>query len=117
MELAHDRAGNRTYNDEAALSYGIQYAMYAAQKYYTILPEADTGKGFADLLLIPTPKYPDKPALVIELKHNKDADGAIAQIKDRNYPAVLLGFESNILLVGISYDKESKKHHCVIEKL
>ena len=122
VEKAHDRADNKTYNDEAALSYAIRYAYYAAQKYYTILPEVDTGKGYADLILIPSPKYSDKPALVIELKYDKDADGAIAQIKRRDYPDRLEHYEGNILLVGINYEKGAQsddpkfKHHsCVIE--
>lgn len=121
VEKSHDRADNKTYHDEAALSYAIRWAYYAAQKYYTILPEADTGKGYADLILIPSPRHPDKPALVIELKYNKEADGAIAQIKRKNYPDRLEHYKGNILLVGINYDKDipSKnaqfKHHtCVI---
>ena len=123
IETVHDRADNKTYNDEAALSYAIRYAYYAAQKYYTVLPEVDTGKGYADLILVPSPKYPDKPVLVIELKHNKHADGAIAQIKSRNYPDRLEHYKGNILLVGINYDKnlpnsdpEFKHHTCVIEE-
>ena len=123
VEKAHDRADNKTYNDEAALSYAIRYAYYAAQKYYTILPEVDTGKGYADLILIPSPKYSDKPALVIELKYDKDADGAIAQIKRRDYPDRLEHYEGNILLVGINYEKGAqsddskfKRHSCVIEE-
>ena len=122
MEKFHDKADNKTYNDEAALSYAIRLAYYAAQKYYTILPETDTGKGYADLILIPSPKYPDKPALVIELKYNKDADGAIAQIKQKNYPDRLEHYKGNILLVGINYyrdipsdDPDFKHHTCVME--
>ena len=38
VEKAHDRADNKTNSDEAALSYAIRFAYYAAQKYYTILP-------------------------------------------------------------------------------
>ena len=122
VEKSHDKADNMTYHDEAALNYTIRWAYYAAQKYYTILPEADTGKGFADLIFIPSPKYPDKPALVIELKYNKNADGAIAQIKRRNYPDRLEHYRGNILLIGINYDKDIpntspkfKHHTCVIE--
>ena len=79
LEKAHDRAGNKTYNDEAALSYAIQYAYYAGQKYYTMVPELDTGKGFADIIYLPAPKYPDLPALLVELKYDKTAEGAISQ--------------------------------------
>ncbi|MBR6923959.1 MAG: AAA family ATPase, partial [Oscillospiraceae bacterium] len=122
IEKAHNKADNKTYNDEAALSYAIRFAYYAAQKYYTILPEADTGKGYADLILLPSPEYADKPALVIELKYNKDASGAVEQIKRKDYPDRLEHFKGNILLVGINYDKEipasdpNYKHHsCIIE--
>ena len=46
------------------------------------------------------------PVLVIELKWNKDAEGAIDQILEKKYPTVL-GFSGKpILLVGISYDKD-----------
>ncbi len=58
-----------------------------------------------------------KPALVIELKFNHSADTAISQIKQRNYPSKLQEYTGDILLVGISYDKESKTHSCKIEKL
>ena len=68
LEKAHNRADNKTYNDETALSYAILYAYYAAEKYYTMLPELDTGKGYADRVYIPRPQYADKPALIIELK-------------------------------------------------
>ena len=53
--------------------------------------------------------------MVVELKWNKTADAAIAQIKNKKYPDALVGFD-NILLVGINYDKDSKEHECVIEK-
>ena len=123
LEKAHNRADNKTYNDEAALSYAILYAYYAAEKYYTMLPELDTGKGYADRVYIPRPQYADKPALIIELKYEKDADGAIAQIKRQEYPERLEAYKGNLLLVGINYNKEIKitsseyKHHtCEIER-
>jgi hypothetical protein len=53
---------------------------------------------------------------LIELKWNQSEEGAIAQIKNKNYPQVLEGFGSELLLVGINYDKKSKKHTCKIER-
>ena len=44
------------------------------------------------------------------------ADTAISQIKDRRYPEKLAQLTDNLLLVGISYNKETKKHTCKIEK-
>ena len=123
LENAHNRAGNKTYHDETALSYAIQYAYYAAQKYYTIIPEMDTGKGYADLICLPAPEYPDKPALLIELKYNQDADTAIKQIKRQKYPERLEHYRGNILLVGIDYDRDAdnsgfefKHHSCRMER-
>ena len=55
------------------------------------------------------------PPMVVELKWNKTADAAIAQIKNKKYPDAIKGYD-NILLVGINYDKDSKEHECVIEK-
>ena len=124
VEAAHNRAGNRTYNDEAALSYGIQLAYYAAQKYYTTVLEFDSGKGYADILYLPSPKHADRPVLLIELKYDKNADTALSQIKRQEYPDRLEHYRGNILLVGINYDKntsntdsEFKHHSCRIEKV
>ena len=121
-EEAHDRSENKTYNNEAALSYAIQLAYYAAQKYYTTIQELDTGKGYADIVYLPAPQYPEKPALLIELKYDKDAETALTQIRNRHYPQVLNHYKGNILLVGINYVREvpanapGYKHHaCVIE--
>ena len=123
LEKAHNKADNLTYNDEAALSYAVRYAYYAAQKYYSIFPEVDAGKGYADLIFIPSPKYSDKPALVIELKYNINAEGAIAQIKRKEYPDRLEHYKGNTLLVGINYKRNASKnnpnfkhHSCVIEE-
>ncbi len=121
MELAHDRAGNKTYNDEAALSYAIQYALYAAQKYYSTIQELDSGKGYADLVYLPAPKYPDKPALLMELKYNKNVKTAADQVRDRNYPQALEHYAGNLLVVSVNYDRDAKggefkRHSCRIER-
>ena len=121
LELAHDRAGNKTYNSEAALSYGIKYALYAAEKYYTEIQELDSGKGYADLVYLPSPRYPDKPALLMELKYEKNVQTAADQVRDRNYPQALEHYKDNLLIVSVNYDKEArgedyKRHSCRIEQ-
>ena len=123
LEAAHDRAANRTYNDEAALSYAVQYAYYAAQRYYTTVLELDSGKGYADVAYLPAPKCADKPALLVELKFGDTAEGAIAQIRWRNYPQRLEHYRGNLLLVGVNYDRDAtsrdpgfKRHTCIIER-
>ena len=116
LETAHLETSHLQYNDENALSYTISLAMYAARQYYKVVRELPAGKGFADLAFIPRRKYQDKPAMVVELKWDQDADTAIRQIHDKKYPEGLSEYEGNMLLVGISYDKKTRGHRCVIEK-
>ena len=59
----------------------------------------------------------DKPAVVIELKWDKSAAGALDQIKEKNYGSALKDYQGNLLLVGINYDRVTKKHECVIESV
>ena len=54
--------------------------------------------------------------MIVELKYDKSAGGAINQIKEKKYVESLKEYHGNLLLVGINYDKESKTHTCVIEK-
>jgi len=123
VEDAHNQAGNKSYNDEAALSYGIQLAYYAARKYYTTILELDTGKGYADVVYLPAPQVAEKPALLIELKYGHSADTAMEQIRRQKYLARLEHYKGNLLLIGINYNRdlppehpEFKHHSCKIEK-
>ena len=99
------------------MSYTISLALYAARNFYTIHRELAGGKGFADLVFIPKKQFAEKPALVVELKWNKSAEGAIKQIKDKKYFESLEEYKNNMLLVGINYDRKTKTHECKIEKL
>lgn len=116
IEQSHFETSHLQYNDENALSYTISLAMYAARNYYTIQREMPTGKGYADMVFLPRKKFPDKPALLMELKWNKSAKGAIAQIKQKQYAGSLMEYRDKMLLVGINYDKKTRKHSCVIEE-
>ncbi len=42
---------------------------------------------------------------------------AIEQIKEKKYPISVEAYTGEILLVGISYDKKSKVHQCMIEEI
>ena len=103
------------YNSEQALSCVITIAYYVARKDYTLIRELPAGKGFADIAFLPR-KHTNKPALIVELKWDKSAQGAICQIKDKQYAGALEEYADNLLMVGINYDKVNKKHECVIEK-
>jgi hypothetical protein len=116
IEQAHFETAHIQYNDENALSYTISLALYAARNFYTVYRELPTGKGFADMVYIPRKKFPDKPALVIELKWDKSAQGAIDQIKKKQYCKSLEEYKGNLLLVGVNYDRDTKEHECVIEE-
>lgn len=87
------------------------------QYYFKPVREMPTGRGFADIVLLPKPEYTaGYPALIIKLKWNQDAVTAINQIKEKKYPEAVKKYTDNILLVGINYDKKTKKHSCVIER-
>lgn len=103
------------YNNENSLTGTILMAYYSARVYYmNPVMELPSGKGFADVVYLPK-RNVDKPALVIELKWNKSAQGAIAQIKERKYESWVEGYTGRILLVGINYS-DGKEHSCVIEE-
>ena len=116
IDLAHDENTSiLAYNDENSLACVLSIAYIWAKNEYVIHREYATGKGYADLVMIPR-RNVSKPALVIELKFNHSADTAICQIKQKNYPSKIADYTGDILLVGISYDKETKQHACKIEK-
>lgn len=116
VEHAHFETSQLQYHDENALSYTISLALYAARNYYTIYRELPSGKGFADMVFIPKKKFADKPALIVELKWNKSATGAIQQIKNKEYCQSLSEYKGNMLLVGINYNRDTKEHECIIEE-
>ncbi len=87
------------------------------QYYFKPIRELPAGRGFADFIFLPKPEYINfYPALVIELKWNKNAKTAIEQIKEKKYPNSIKEYAGDILLVGINYDKKTKKHECIIDE-
>ena len=116
LDAAHTEVTSPlTYNDEYCFQSAICLAYFYANTRYTLIKELPTGKGYADLVLIPY--LPNIPAMVIELKHNKSAGSALQQIKDKNYCQALSNYKGDLLFVGISYDEKTKEHDCKIERL
>ncbi|MCQ2336989.1 MAG: ATP-binding protein [Paludibacteraceae bacterium] len=116
LDKAHQRATNPlTYNNEASFQSAIGLAYFYANLKYTVIKELPTGKGYADLALIPY--VPNIPALIIELKCSDSAESAINQIKNKEYDDLLQHYRGDMLFVGVSYNKKSKKHTCKIEKI
>lgn len=103
------------YNNEQALRSVIRFAYISCVEQFQEIQELPSGTGYADVVYFPK-KGSSMPVMVVELKWNRGADGAIAQIKARNYPDVFEGYGGEILLVGISYDEKTKRHECVIER-
>ena len=117
IDIAHDENTSiLSYNNENSLACVLSIAYYYARNDYVIHRELPTGKGFADLVLLPR-KNVDSPAIVLELKYNSNADSAIDQIHRRQYPAKVAQHSGDLLLVGINYDREKKTHECIIEKV
>jgi len=116
VQDAHMRnSSSLVYNNEISLASVIRVAYYSAAKDYTLVRELPSGEGFADMAFVPR-RRSKKPAMLVELKWDKSAEGALDQIKAKKYSAALKEYEGNILLVGIGYDKADKKHHCKIER-
>ena len=117
VDAAHDENTSiLSYNNENSLACVLSIAYYYAKNDYIMYRELPTGKGFADIVLIPR-KNVESPAIVLELKYNKDADSAIDQILRKQYPQKVAQYQGDLLLVGINYDKQEKTHQCKIRRV
>lgn len=110
-----------SYNNETELSAIVNLVYLSARDRYRVEREDKAGSGFVDFIFYPENKKDD--ALILELKVDKTAGEVIQQIKDKQYVLRLQGklgkemaYEGNILLVGISYNKKTKRHHCLVER-
>ena len=116
VDAAHDENTSiLSYNNENSLACVLSIAYYYAKNDYIMYRELPTGKGFADIVLIPR-KNVESPAIVLELKYDNSADAAIDQILRKQYPEKVAPYSDNLLLVGINYDKTTKQHQCKIIK-
>jgi len=115
VDAAHDENTSiLSYNNENSLACVLTIAFHYAKNDYTFHRELPTGKGFADLVLMPR-KGVDNPAIILELKYNKTAAAAIDQIHRKEYTGKATQYSGQVILVGISYDPKTKKHECRIE--
>lgn len=118
QKVHDDFVSSIEYNDENSLSCTVMITLLASFMYYQKpIREYPGGKGFADLVYLPLPQCPQRPVIVVELKWNQSADTAIAQIREKRYPDSLKDYYGDILLVGISYEKKTREHACVIEQV
>lgn len=117
VEYIHNhKVAPNFYNNEQALRSVVRTAFLGAIDHYIEIQELPSGKGYADLVFIPR-RNSNHPILVIELKWNDSAETAISQIKNRDYPEIIKPLAGEILLVGISYNSDTKKHTCLIDSM
>lgn len=115
-EARKDTSSIIRYNDENSLACALYAAYFSAQVYYAKpIREMPGGRGFADVVYLPL-RNVDRPALLIELKWNKSASGALMQMKEKKYTDWVKSYTGDILLVAINYDKAKDTHECIIEK-
>lgn len=117
IDVIHaDNTSVLQYNDENSLACVLTIAYYTAKKDYMMIREMPTGKGFADIVLLPRPIC-RQPAIVLELKNGQTAETAITQIYEKRYAGVIKDYVGEVVLVGISYDKKTKSHECIINRI
>ncbi len=81
--IHNETASILKYNNEQALVCTVLMAYYSAKAFYiNPIMELPSGKGFADVVYRPK-RGVNRPALVVELKWNQTAAGAIQQIKEK----------------------------------
>ena len=103
------------YSNEQSLRYVVKMAYISCVDQYAKVEELPSGHGIADVVFLPK-RRSTLPAMIVELKWNKDAEGAVKQIKEKNYPKLLENYGGEIVLVGVNYDEKEKNHECRIEK-
>lgn len=115
VDAAHDENTSiLSYNNENSLACVLSLAFYSARNEYIFHRELPTGKGFADIVLLPR-DIANKPAILLELKYDKSAYSAIRQIHQKEYTGIVMQHAGEVILVGINYDAKTKKHECKIE--
>ena len=122
LELVHDtETPILAYNHETELSAVVNLVYLAARDLYRVEREEKAGKGFVDFIFYPETNLASD-GIILELKVGHSPEDAITQIKEKNYAVRFKGRfaqkkikPSRILLVGIGYDKDKKKHKCKVE--
>lgn len=98
QEVHMQNSSSLIYNNEISLSSVIALTYYSACRDYTLIREMPTGNGFADMVFLPK-RTSLKPALVLELKWDKTAEGAISQIKKKEYTSALKEYKGTFYLL------------------
>lgn len=115
IQEVHDSAyAPAFYNNEQSLRYVLKMAYLSCVDQYAKVEELPSGHGIAHIVFLPK-RRSSLPAMIIELKWNQSAEGALGQIRENGYQKVLDNYGGDVILVGVSYDKKTKRHDCRIE--
>ena len=76
---------------------------------FTSAQALNSGKKVCNFLIHPSVRK------AVHSKYAGEVQKALKQIKEKRYYGKLNGY-SDVLLVGINYDKNSKKHECTIDR-
>ena len=107
------------YNSEIELSSIVNLVYLAARDEYDIQREDKSGKGYVDFIFYP--KKENVTGIILELKVDASAQDALIQIKEKDYLMRFMGKLAErprcetVVIVGISYDRRTKKHECMGE--
>lgn len=100
----------------------VNLVYLSARDKYKIEREDKAGKGFVDFIFYP--RTPGCTGIILELNADHTPEEAIRQIKEKEYALKFAGklaelpeHNGHILAVGISYDRKTKEHSCMVEKL
>lgn len=123
LEYAHHTESPLlSYSNEAELAAVVRLVYLEARDTYYVEREDKAGIGYVDFIFYPVRSNDD--CIILELKVNHTAGEAIRQIKARGYALKFMAklgektrYTGRILAVGIAYDKEDKKHSCMVEVL
>lgn len=114
LTFQNDMVNLKCRDDVVTRLIHLGYLAYNSGKKIAFIPNEEVRQEF---VYVPKLEYVTSyPALVVELKWKKSVQTAIQQIREKKYPESLLQYTGDILIVGINYDKDSKKHECLIEQ-
>ena len=114
LTFQNDMVNLKCRDDVVTLLIHLGYLAYNSGKKIAFIPNEEVRQEF---VYVPKLEYVTSyPVLVVELKWKKSVQTAIQQIREKKYPESLLQYTGDILIVGINYDKDSKKHECLIEQ-
>lgn len=123
LKYAHDTESPIfSYNSEIELSAIVNLVYLSARDKYRVEREDKAGEGYVDFIFYP--EHSSSDGIILELKVDSTPEEAIRQIKDKKYALRFKGklgekskYTGRVLAVGISYNKKTKEHFCMIEEL